>query len=61
MADFRKAFFPTEDEKTQQKELVNKLLDERIVYYISQGFSEKVAKEKIDNELIEYSKRGYYS
>ena len=61
MVDFEKAFFPTEEEKQKQLKLLENIHNERILNYVNQGFSRKEAEEKIEKEIEEYSKRGYYS
>ncbi|WP_182006323.1 hypothetical protein [Priestia aryabhattai] len=61
LADFRKAFFPTEEEKQVQVDLLHRLHKERIAKYISQGMSGKEAEEQIDRDVVEFTNRGYYS
>ena len=59
--DFRKAFFPTEEEKQIQIDLLHRLHKEKIAEYMSQGMSEEEAEEQIDRDVVEFTNRGYYS
>lgn len=59
--DFEKAFFPTEEEKRKQKDLVSIIDSQRLQHYIDQGKSIKEAKTLLDQEVKEYMERGYYS
>ncbi|MFK7678703.1 hypothetical protein ACI3ER_11735 [Bacillus sp. Wb] len=59
--NFEKAFFPTEEEKQIQIDLLYRLHKERIAKYMSQGMSEKEAEEQIDRDVAEFTNRGYYS
>ncbi|MFA1509962.1 hypothetical protein ACDN41_12100 [Priestia aryabhattai] len=59
--NFEKAFFPTEEEKQIQIDLLHRLHKERIAKYMSQGMSKREAEEQIDRDVIEFTNRGYYS
>ncbi|AZV43617.1 hypothetical protein BAOM_3008 [Peribacillus asahii] len=61
MVDFRKVFFPTGEEKRQQKELLNRLERERVLHFMNQGFNRQEAEEQIDKEVKEFTERDYYS
>lgn len=61
MHNFEKAFFPTEKEKMKQKEFLDDLHEERVLYFIKHGSSRQEAEEMIEEEIREFIDRGYYS
>ena len=54
LADFRKAFLPTEDEKLVQQELLHKLEQQNINFWLGKGLSDAEVRkltELEDDEL----------
>ena len=55
-ADFRKAFFPTEEESRKQKELIRWLEQDEIDFWFSQGLTNDQISKLRQLEIEEYGK-----